>query len=200
LLDAAGPPHVVQPNFILPPIGPDGLPVGLESGWDVAVTEMEIAESGDVNLVGVKLANFKSDQLTIDMAHIMAAGPPGKLYAGTFYGELVIRQPGVYGLTVHAERSSEQPATCVERLAIKELRLINKIDVSLNKSNPHTYDPVKLDLQPGMYWLGGMLSCWRGHEVVGPGRLTVMILHPGDSVLKPITPNEIVRSRPAQGK
>lgn len=106
----------------------------------------------------------------------------------------------IYGLTVHVERPSEQPATCVERLAVKELRLVNKVDVSLNSSNPHTDDLVKLDLQPGMYWLGGMLTCWRGHEVVGPGRLTVMILHPGDSALKPIGPNEIVRPRPTPSK
>jgi hypothetical protein len=66
-----------------------------------------------------------------------------------------------------------------------------------NKSK--TFDAARFDLQPGLYPIGWALGCWRDQETVGPGRITVLISHPGDQTLQPARPDDIVRSElPAQ--
>ena len=58
-----------------------------------------------------------------------------------------------------------------------------------------SFDPHRLHLEPGLYDLSTVFGCWHDQQVLGPGRLTILIQAPGEQALRPAKPDELVRPR-----
>jgi hypothetical protein len=79
------------------------------------------------------------------------------------------------------------------RLGFGPRRVVSEVELSIANDVSKTFDPAKFDLQPGLYSIGWAFGCWRDREVVGPGRMTVLLSHPGEPHLAPARSDEIVR-------
>jgi hypothetical protein len=194
-----GEPQTVQPARPMPPVGTNGALSGYEAGWRATIHAVEVSPIFDTDIKPTSLNTFFVDGPTIDLTQIIAAGPKGTRFVGAGSGFLVIRTPGTYALTLRFQRPPGAIADCVTRLGLSSRKIVSNFSVALPGNRSKTYDAARFDLQPGLYPIGWALGCWQGEESVGPGRITVLISHPGDQALQPARPDDIVRSElPAQ--
>ena len=190
---AAGMPIVALPDDTLPAIQADGRPAGLTTGWKGQVLPVTVSAAFDVNVLPTPLATFSTDQAGIDLDRVVAAGPPGGLFVGEENALLVIRTAGVYALSIRLDRASDRSADCLQRFGFARRRLVSNLRLDVSGSYTHAYDPTPFDLRPGLYRISVAAGCWRARQAVGPGRLTVLIRHPGDQASSPARPDEILR-------
>jgi len=170
----------------------DGRLAGYELGWRVTTTPIQISSTMDVDVKTTPLTAFSLEGLTVDVAQIFAGGPKVSLYAGLGQGFLAIRTAGVYTLTLRLERSAGPSADCLTRLGFGPHRIVSTLNIGFG-NDVKTFEAPRFDLQPGLYPIGWAFSCWHGHEVVGPGRITLLVGHPGDPTPLPARSADIVR-------
>ncbi len=177
----------------LPPAGPDGALAGLVPGWNGTVYPIELGPTLDA-VMGQAAGHFTLDGPEIDLARIAAAaGALGGRYAGVEQGLLAVRTAGRYELAVHLDRSSPQPADCLLRMVFGPGRVISRVELDLRGAVSRSYPPQAYDLQPGIYLLLAAFGCWHGEQAAGPGRMTVLIRHPGEDGLRPARPDDLLR-------
>ena len=125
------------------------------------------------------------------MARIVAAGPKDTLYAAVGSGFLVIKEPGVYALNARFERPAGPPASCLIRLGFGPVRLVSNVELDLLNSVSKVFNVNRFDLKPGLYSFVWGFGCWHEHDMVGQGRVTVLVGHPGEGTLQPARSGEI---------
>jgi hypothetical protein len=194
-----GEPQTVRPARPIPPIGANGGLSGYEAGWRATIHAVEVSPTFNTEIKPTPLSAFSVDGPTIDLAPIIAAGTKDTKFVGTGSGFLVIRTPGTYALSLRFDRPAGPIADCLTRLSFGPHKVVSNFNLANPGNVSKTFDAAKFDLKPGLYSIGWVLGCWRDQETVGPGRITVLISHPGDQALQPARADEIVRLQlPAQ--
>jgi hypothetical protein len=196
--NADGRPQTLEPAMPLPPVGADGGFAGYEPGWQGTAQPMQVNPPLDVDIKPTPLTGFLLDGPTFDMAQIMAGGPKTGLYVGEGKGLLVIRTAGDYALSARFERPAGPLADCVMRLGLGPRRILSNLELAVVNDISGTPDAVRFTLQPGFYYIVWAFGCWHDHEVTGPGRLTLLISHPGEQSLLPARSDDVVRPKPAR--
>jgi hypothetical protein len=187
-----GEPHAVQPARPIPQVDVNGGLSGYETGWRAAIHAVDVSPTFNVEIRPTVLSAFFMDGSNIDLAQIIESGPKDTKIVGTGSGFLVIRTPGVYGLSLRFERPSGPIADCLTRLGFGSRKVVSNYSLGTQSNLSKTFDAARFDLQPGLYPIGWALGCWHDQKPVGPGRITVLISHPGDPVLQPARPDDIV--------
>jgi len=188
-----GEPQTVQPARPIPSVGANGGLRGYEAGWQATIRAVEVGPMLNLEIKPTPLSAFFVDGSTIDLAQIIAAGPKDTKFVGAGSGLLVISAPGTYALSLRFERPPGPVADCLARLSFGPRAVASNYESPNPGNASKTFDAAKFDLQPGLYPIGWVLGCWRGQETVGPGRITVLVGHPGDQALQPARPDDIVR-------
>jgi hypothetical protein len=186
-------PQKVAPARPLPLNTPDGVPLAYEKGWQVTINPIEISPTLDVDLKPNALKAFPLDGTTIELERILENGPRDQRYVGVGSGFLVVRAEGVYAISARLERPSAEPADCLIRLGFGPGRIVSEHAIGLVKDVIRTFQPAHFELKTGIYRIGWAFGCWHEQRAVGPGRMTVLIEHPGEAGLQPARPDDIVR-------
>jgi hypothetical protein len=189
----AGEPQTVQPTLPIPSVGTHGELSGYVAGWRATIHAVEVSPTFNTEIKPVPLSSFVVDGSTIDLAPIIAAGTKDTKFVGAGSGFLVIRTPGIYALSLRFERPTGPIADCLTRLSFGPRKVVSSYNVANPGDTSKTFDAAQFDLKPGLYSIGWALGCWRDQVTVGPGRITVLISHPGDQALQPAGPDDIVR-------
>jgi hypothetical protein len=188
-----GEPQTLEPAGPIPPADAKGGLSGYETGWRAAIHAIEISPTYNIEIKPTVLSGFFVDESNIDLTQIIAAGPKDTKFVGTGSGFLVIRAPGPYAISLRFERPPGPTAACLTRLGFGSRKVASNYDLADPGNISKTYDAVRFDLQPGLYPISWALGCWRDQETVGPGRITVVMSHPGEQTLQPMPPEDIVR-------
>lgn len=183
----------IEPASPIPPADANGGLSGYEAGWRAAIHPVEVTATFDADVKPTPLSAFFAEGAKIDSAQFIEAGPKGTRFVGAGSGFLVIRTPGVYALSLRFERAPGPTADCLTRLAFGPRKVASNLELANAGNVSKTYDAVRFDLQPGLYPIGWVLGCWRDQEAVGPGRITILMSHPGDQALEPVPSDDIVR-------
>jgi hypothetical protein len=195
---ASDQPQVVGPDQPLPPTGPNGTLAGYETGSRVTVNAIEVNSQMDVNLKPNPMSVFYLDGPSFDMKQIMGQGPQAHLYAAVGSNFLPVRTAGIYSLSARFDRQAGPPADCLIRLGFGSRRIVSTLEVDIIENVSKTFDAARFDLQPGLYKVAWAFTCWHEHDVIGPGRMTLLVSHPGESGLIPARPDDIVRPEPVK--
>jgi hypothetical protein len=190
---ASGPPHAVEPARPLPPLGTDGIPDGYQGGWRVTSVPIEVGPALDVDVKLTPLNGFLIDEPDVDSSKIVAGGPASTLFVGVGSGFLVAKTAGIYALSVRLERPAGQVANCLVRLGFGSHRITSDLELSLTNQVFKSFDSARFDMQPGLYSIGWAFGCWHDREVTAPGRMVLLIAHPGEPTPRPARYDEIVR-------
>ena len=188
----ASQPQILQPAKPLPEAGPDGALVGHEAGWNVAAHPIQVSQTMDVNVKPNQLAGFTIKGPSVDMAQILAGGPKTPLYVGIGTGFFVVREPGIYALSLRFERPPGAVADCLTRLGFGPHRIVSNLSLNVSEAS-RKYATAWFDLRPGLYPIGWAFGCWHDSEVIGPGRMIILVSHPGETKLLPARPDDFVR-------
>jgi hypothetical protein len=186
-------PQTVEPERPLPQVGADGALVGREPGWNVAVNPIQVSQTMDVDVKVDSLVGFSIKGPSVDMEQILAAGPKASQYVAVGSGFLVIREPGIYALSARFERPSGVAANCLVRLGLGGRRILSTLNVDVVRTISRSYPPAWFDLRPGLYPVGWVFGCWHDNAVIGPARLTILVGHPGETMLSPARPEDVIR-------
>ena len=193
---SGGEPLTVQPTQPLPHVNADGSLTGYQPGWIVTAYPIVVSPTMSVEVQPSTVSGFNTfflDGPDLDVERIIASGPKSPPYVGRASAYLVIREPGVYSLTARFDRQAGKPANCVMRLTFGSGRVVANVDLNLTKTISTTFDAVRFDLKPGLYAIFQTLSCWHEQEMAGPGRLTLLVGHPGEENPLPARPGDLVR-------
>jgi len=190
---AAAEPQIVQPASPIPPVGATGGLSGYEAGWRAAIHSVEVSPTLNTEIKQTPLNAFFVEGPKIDLAQIIAAGPKDTKFVGAGSGFLVIRAPGIYALSLRFDRPPGPTAACITRFGFGPRNVTSNLELANPGNVSKTYDAVRFDLLPGLYPISWVFGCWRDQEAVGPGRITVLMSHPGDEALQPVPPEDIVR-------
>ena len=193
--NTTGEPQTVQPQAPLPVVDAKGELSGYVTGWRAAIHTVEVSPTFNTEISPTSLSGFFVDSPSIDLAQIIAAGPQGTKFVGTGSGFLVVRTPGIYALSLRFDRPPGAAADCLTRLGFASRKVVSNYALAFPGADSKTFDAARFALQPGLYPIGWALGCWRDHEPVGTGRMTVLISHPGDPDLQPARPEDIVRAK-----
>jgi hypothetical protein len=166
---------------------------GYVAGWRATIHSVEVSATYNTEIKPTPLSAFFVDGSTIDLAPIIAAGIKDTQFVGAGSGFLVIRTPGIYALSLRFERPPGPVADCLTRLSFGPHKVVSSFNLANPGNDSRTFDAARFDLKPGLYSIGWVLGCWRDGMTVGPGRITVLISHPGDQALQPAGPDDIVR-------
>ena len=188
----------LPPAKPLPPMGENGLPVGLESGWEATAHAITVSETMDVDVKRTALVPLRIEGTTVTMADVLAGGPPGTLYVANGFGILVIREAGTYAVSARLTRPAGPAADCLVRVGeLGSRRIISELTINMVRDVRKDFQTEYFNLQPGLYPLAWAFGCWHGHEMLGPGQLTILIGRPGSEALEPLRPEEIARPKRA---
>jgi hypothetical protein len=190
---SGGTPQAVKPAEPLPKLDEAGHLIGYKTGWRMTTGKLDVRPGYNVNIDGKPLTAFSLDDSSLDMARIMAEGPKLPLYAGEGGGLFVVRTAGIYTLTLRFDRPAAQPADCLERLGFGPHRIISNVDTDVIRDVSKTFNSARFDLQPGLYSIAWAFSCWHDQAVTAPGRLTLLVGHPGETASLPARPDDIVQ-------
>ena len=189
---AAQTPRELPPDAPLPSLGTDGMPQGMRSGWKVTIHPVKIGSALDPNVLAKPLRGFALEQTELDMDRLLSEGPMEGPFVGAGTAALVIHVAGTYALTARLERPAGEDADCLVRLAFGRRRVISNYNINMVDDIARTYHPIRFALTPGLYRIDAMLGCWHDGREGGPGRLTVLLAHPGEAVPVPLRPDEVV--------
>jgi hypothetical protein len=192
---ASDQPQIVQPSRSLPPVEADGALAGYEAGWRATTHPIQISATLDADLKPTSLTAFLLDGSSVDMAQIIKGGPAASLYVGVGAGFLAVRTGGVYALSARIERPAGPRADCLIRLVFGSRRIVSNLEVAVVSDLMRAFDVAQFNLQPGLYAIGWAFGCWQDHTVIGPGRMTLLVGHPGDQTLQPARSDDIVRPK-----
>jgi hypothetical protein len=190
---SASQPQTIQPAKPLPPVGADGRLTGYELGWRVTTNPIVVSQTMDVDVKPTPLTAFFLDGPSVDMAQILPEAPNVSLYIGVGQGFLAIRTAGVYTLALRFERPAGPRADCLMRLGFGPRRIVSTLEAGVVRDLSITFDAVRFDLQPGLYPIGWAFGCWQNHEMIGPGRITLLVGHPGEQSISPARSDDFVR-------
>jgi hypothetical protein len=185
-------PQNVQPALPLPPMGTDGSLAGYEAGWLATTNPIQVSPTMDVDVKTIHLTAFLLDGASVDVAQIIANGPQTSLYVGEARGFLAVKTAGEYALTLRAERPAGPVAYCLMRLVFGPRRIISNLRAGF-ANEAITYEAARFDLRPGLYPIAWVFGCWHDQEVIGPGRMTLLVGHPGEPMPLPALADDIVR-------
>lgn len=185
--------QTVQPAAFLPPPSAGGRLGEFVPGWRGTAHPIQVSATMDVNVKTTELTVFDLDGPSIDMAAIIAGGPKSGLYIGEGQGYLAARTAGVYALTMRVERAAGAHANCLMRLGFGPHRILSNLEIVTAGALSKTYEAVRFNLQPGLYSVAWAFGCWQGTEVIGPGRITLMVGHPGEPNFLPARADDFVR-------
>jgi hypothetical protein len=188
-----GEPQTVQPALPIPPVDAHGGLSGYVAGWRATIHSVEVSPTFNTEIKPTPLSAFFVDGSTIDLAPIVAAGTKDTKFVGAGSGFLVIRTPGIYALSLRFERAPGPGADCLTRLSFGPHKVVSSYNLANPGNISKTFDAARFDLKPGLYSIGWVLGCWRDQATVGPGRITVLMSHPGGQALQPAAPEDIVR-------
>jgi hypothetical protein len=194
----ASEPLPVQAARPLPPITAAGALSGYIPGWRATLHQIVVKPALNVDLERDPLVGFVLDGSTIDMTRLIAEGPKGPPFAGTGAGFLAIKTAGVYALSARFDRSAGRVANCIVRLGFGGKRVVSVEEIGIANDVSKTYDPIRFNLQPGLYNIAWAFGCWHDAEMSPSGRMTVLVGHPDAHLqLSTARPDEIVRVKPA---
>ena len=185
---------VEAPFAPLPQTASNGLPVGLEPGWDGAIQPVKIEHDLDVNVLPTRSGGFVLPAGPVDLHRIISAGPAGGLFVGVATGLFVVNRAGTYALTLKLSRNSENVANCLMRLGMGSHRILSRYELNVGGNVEMALDPVTFELQPGIYKIALAFGCWRDGQTIGPGEVTLLVRHPGETRLAPAGPADVMRS------
>jgi hypothetical protein len=188
-----GDPQKVEPARPIPPVDANGGLGGFEVGWRAATFAPEVSPTLNTEIKRTPLNSFFVDGSTIELAQIIEAGPKNTRFVGAGSGFLVVRAPGTYAIALRFERPPGPTADCLKRLGFGPRNVVSNYELANPGNVSKTFDAVRFDLHPGLYPINWVFGCWRDQEPVGPGRISVLISHPGDQALQPARPDDIVR-------
>jgi hypothetical protein len=190
---AGGQAITVQPDKPLPATDAAGGLIGYGAGWRVTANPIQVSDTLDVDVKPTSVSTFSLDGPNIDMDRIIAGGPKNSLFVGVGLGYLAIRVPGVYSLSARIDRSATNPANCLTRFGLGPRRIVSNLEVAITGDVSKTFAVAQFDLQPGLYTVGWAFGCWHDQEMTGPGRMTILIGHPGEPTPLPARADDIVR-------
>jgi hypothetical protein len=187
-------PHTVEPTRPLPSISADGTLSGYAVGWRAAIAPIQVSPTLDVDVKATRLTGFVVDVPGVEMSQIIAEGPKDQLYVGVGSGFLVVRTAGVYALSARLERPAGGAANCLIRLGFGSHRIVSNLEVAMVDDVSKAFAAARFELRPGLYPLGWAFGCWHDQEVTAPGRMILLVGHPGEGTLLPARPDDIVRA------
>lgn len=185
-------PLTAQPAESLPTPGAERS-AGFDTGWQVRLQLMEISPTLEAKVWPTPLLAFTLNDPIVDMVQITARGPKGLLYAAVGTGLLAIRTPGVYAVSMGFQRPAGENASCLVRMALGSHRVVANVDVNIVHDVSRTFTPGLFDLQPGLYPVSWMFSCWHDRTMIGTGRVTLLVSGPGEQKLSPVRLDDILR-------
>ena len=190
---SAGPPTTLPPGAPLPPTDSTGALQGVKTSWRGTIQPLEVSSALEARVMPSELTLFDLDGPAMDMDQVAAAGPSNQLFVGVGRALLAIRTPGTYAFSARLDRSSPIPANCLVRLLLGQTRIVSNLDLNVVGAVAGTFKPLEFNLQPGTYGIILAAGCWRGQQVVGPGRVTVLIRHPGEQAFQAVQAAELIR-------
>jgi hypothetical protein len=191
-----GQPFTEAPTASLPRSDASGGYVGFRPGWTGGIHPISVDATLEVNVSGSVLGSFTLDQPTVLLARILDAGPPTGLFVGIGRTFFVVQTPGLYAFSARLTRAGTQSANCLVRLASSHHQMLRNVVLNSAGDAVLNFPATEFRLEPGLFLLQVAAGCWRGDHMVGPGEMTVMVRHPGESVMKPAMADEITRPVP----
>ncbi|WP_158924001.1 hypothetical protein [Acidisphaera sp. S103] len=147
----------------------------------------------DVDIRPDSLSGLSITGRDVDMDQILADGPRDTLYVAVGTGLFVVREPGIYALSLRFERPPAPVANCVTRLGFGPHRIVSHLSLNVVNNVSTHFETAWFDLQPGLYPTAWAFGCWHDKGVIGPGRITILVSHPGEKALAPARPDDFVR-------
>jgi hypothetical protein len=135
------------------------------------VFALDITPTLSTDIKRTPLSSFFVDGSTIESAQIIGAGPKNARFIGAGSGFLAVRAPGTYTIALRFERPPR--ANCGLPQAPRFWNAQYRFELYA----------ARFDLQPGLYPISWVFGCWKDQEAVGPGRISVLVGHPGDQAL-----------------
>ena len=154
---------------------------------------MSVDATLDVNVIASVQGRFTLDQPTVPLERISDAAPPTGLFVGTGRSFFVVRTAGLYAFSARLTRSGTQSANCLIRLASSHHQMLRNVVLNSAGTAVLNFAPTEFRLEPGLFLLQVAAGCWRGDHMVGTGELEILVRHPGETVLKPATAEEVIR-------
>ncbi len=191
--DATDKPRMEAPLARLPAAGANGDLAGFTTGWLAGIHQAEVSPTLTVNLHSDTLSSYKVDVPEIDMARIIQEAPKTGLYIGVEEAALAVRVAGRTSIALRTDHEGGSTVDCLMRFSLNGHRIVSDYEGDLNPYTSRMPDPVDFDLQPGLYRIGVAFGCWRGREMAGPAKLSLMIRHPGEAALHPARMEDVVR-------
>jgi hypothetical protein len=191
--DAPGGVSNVEPPIALPAIAEDGTLKGYGKGWQVVTYGFQVSKTWTIVFDETPLASAFLDRPTIDVSQISAAGSQQRAYAAVGTAMFAVKVPGRYRISASFERPAASPASCLTRLVFVNRWLLSHVEVNIVGETAMTYDGATFDLKPGLYPINFAFTCWQGMATTGPGRMTLLVQHPGEEALAPARPDDVVR-------
>jgi hypothetical protein len=186
-------PHFVSPTLPLPQAAPHGELAGYSEGWQVTINPVVQTPDADVDVKPTPLSGFTIEGGSIDMAQLVAEGPKDTPFVGVGAALLVARTAGVYVLTARLERSAGRSVDCLSRMGFGQHRLFSNFDINIVNDIFKVFEPVRFELQPGLYRVGWAFGCWEGQQDRPTGRFTMLVGHPGELQPQPARSGDFVR-------
>ena len=191
--DATDKPRTEAPLARLPAAGADGELAGFTTGWLAGIHQAEVSPTLTVNLHSDTLSSYRLDVPEIDLARIIQEAPKTGLYVGVEEAALAVRVAGRTSLALRTDHAGGATVDCLVRFSLNGHRIASNYEGDLNPYASRMPDSADFDLQPGLYRIGVAFGCWRGQEMAGPAKLSLMIRHPGEAALHPASAEDILR-------
>ncbi len=186
-------PQSVTPAHPLPAVGSDGTLMGMTRGWQAVINAVKIGPLLEVKIEPTPLDGFTFEGPGLDMDRVLDMHPAEQMYVAKGLAYLAVKTSGVHALSLRLERPAGRATDCVAGLAFAGHKVYSEISPNLVNDVSRTFDPAHFDLQPGLYRLEWVFGCWHDRVEAGPGRMTLLIQHPGEDLLQPANSDEIVR-------
>jgi hypothetical protein len=193
---AAAPAEVstLQPTAELPATAKDGTLVGYRREWRVTTHTFRVSPTWQTSFNETPLERpaYISGP-TFDMERFFTK-PQRGLVAAMGAAMFVAKEAGRYTFSASFERPASQPGNCLTRVVFLGRTLTSTIEGNLIDDRSRTYKGASFELKPGLYAINFVFSCWNSHNVTqGPGRMTLLAQHPGETTLSPARIVDIVR-------
>jgi hypothetical protein len=191
---APGEVSVLQPTAALPATAADGTLVGYRREWRVTTHTFRVSPTWqtDFNETPLDRPTYISGA-TFDMERFFTK-PQHGLVAAMGAAMFVAKEGGRYTFSASFERPAGPPANCLTRVIFLGRTLTSTIEGNLIDERSRTYKGASFDLSPGLYPINFVFSCWNSRNMTqGPGRMTLLAQHPGETTLSPARIVEIVR-------